>query len=137
MLKKVSVLGGKFCHHNMTSPHISPLSPPPNPSCHPSHSQSQWPHMHNPPIIMLCQIHNLPYHPHLHGSHVINIPWDAMPQAPHVATLLWPSVGVKPNTWKKWGFGVLWDSRMFRVRQKRPKHLALRCSWCRWKALEV
>jgi hypothetical protein len=24
-----------------------------------------------------------------------------------VATLLWPSVGVKPNTWKKWRFGVL------------------------------
>lgn len=70
MLKKVSVLGGKFCHHNMTSPHISPPLPAPHPSRHPSHSQSQWPHMHNPPIIMLCQIHNLPYHPHLHGSHV-------------------------------------------------------------------
>ncbi len=26
---------------------------------------------------------------------------------PSVATLLWPSVGVKPNTWKKWGFEVL------------------------------
>jgi hypothetical protein len=36
----------------------------------------------------------------------------------HVATLLWPSVGVKPNTWKKWGFGVPRDSRMFRARQK-------------------
>jgi hypothetical protein len=35
-----------------------------------------------------------------------------------VTTLLWPSVGVKPNTWKKWGFGVLRDSRMFRVRQQ-------------------
>jgi hypothetical protein len=35
-----------------------------------------------------------------------------------VATLLWPSVGVKPNTWKKWGFGALRDSRMFRVRQQ-------------------
>jgi len=23
-----------------------------------------------------------------------------------VATPLWPSVGVKPNTWKSWGFGV-------------------------------
>jgi hypothetical protein len=54
-----------------------------------------------------------------------------------VATLLWPSVGVKPNTWKKWGFGVLWDSRMFRVRQQGPKHLALRCSWCHWKGLEA
>jgi hypothetical protein len=27
-----------------------------------------------------------------------------------VATPLWPSVGVKPNTWKSWGFGVLRDS---------------------------
>jgi len=27
-----------------------------------------------------------------------------------VATLTWPNVGVKPNTWKSWGFGVLWDS---------------------------
>jgi len=34
-----------------------------------------------------------------------------------VATLTWPSVGVKPNTWKSWGFGVLRDSRMFRARQ--------------------
>jgi hypothetical protein len=42
-----------------------------------------------------------------------------------VATSLWPSVGVKPNTWKSWGFGVLRDSRMFKARQKGPKHLAL------------
>jgi hypothetical protein len=54
-----------------------------------------------------------------------------------VATLLWPSVGVKPNTWKKWGFGVLRDSQMFRVRQQGPKHLALRCSLCHWKGLEA
>jgi hypothetical protein len=27
-----------------------------------------------------------------------------------VATLTWPSVGVKPNTWKSWGLGVLRDS---------------------------
>ncbi len=45
-----------------------------------------------------------------------------------VATLTWPSVGVKPNTWKSWGFGVLRDSRMFRARQQDPKHLALGCS---------
>ncbi len=55
----------------------------------------------------------------------------------NVATLLWPSVGVKPNTWKKWGFGVLRDSWMFRVRQQGPKHLALRCFWCHWKGLEA
>jgi hypothetical protein len=54
-----------------------------------------------------------------------------------VATLLWPSVGLKPNTWKKWGFGVLRDSRMFRVRQQGPKHLALGCSWCHWKGLKA
>jgi len=41
----------------------------------------------------------------------------------NVATLTWPSVGVKPNTWKSWGFGVLRDSRMFRARQQDPKHL--------------
>jgi len=45
-----------------------------------------------------------------------------------VATPLWPSVGVKPNTWKSWRFGVLRDSRMFRAQQQGPKHLALRCS---------
>jgi hypothetical protein len=33
-----------------------------------------------------------------------------------VATPLWPSVGVKPNTWKSWELGVLRDSRMFRAR---------------------
>jgi hypothetical protein len=54
-----------------------------------------------------------------------------------VATLTWPSVGVKPNTWKSWGFGALWDSRMFRARQKDPKHLALGCFWCHWKGLET
>jgi hypothetical protein len=54
-----------------------------------------------------------------------------------VATLLWPSVRVKPNTWKKWGFGVLRDSRMFKARQQGPKHLALRCYRCHWKGLEA
>jgi len=53
-----------------------------------------------------------------------------------VATLTWPSVGVKPNTWKSWGLGVLRDSRMFRAQQQGPKHLALGCSWCHWKGLE-
>jgi len=37
---------------------------------------------------------------------------------------------------QSWGFGVLRDSRMFRVRQQRPKHLALGCSWCHWKVLK-
>ncbi len=50
-----------------------------------------------------------------------------------VATLAWPSVGVKPNTWKSWGLGVLRDSRMFRARQQGAKHLALQCSWSHWK----
>jgi hypothetical protein len=54
-----------------------------------------------------------------------------------VATPLWPSVGVKPNTWKSWGLGVLRDSRMFRARQQGAKHLALGCSWCHWKGLET
>ncbi len=59
------------------------------------------------------------------------------PLRTHVATLTWPSVGVKPNTWKSWGFGVLHDSRMFRARQQGEKRLALGCSWCRWKGLET
>jgi hypothetical protein len=54
-----------------------------------------------------------------------------------VATLTWPSVGVKPNTWKELGFGVLRDSRMFRARQQGAKHLELGCSWCHWKGLET
>jgi hypothetical protein len=55
----------------------------------------------------------------------------------YVATLTWPSLGVKPNTWKKLGFRVLRDSRMLRARQKGAKHLALGCSWCHWKGLET
>jgi len=54
-----------------------------------------------------------------------------------VATPLWPSVGVKPNTWKSWRLGVFRDSRMFRARQQGEKHLALGCSWCHWKGLET
>jgi len=54
-----------------------------------------------------------------------------------VATPLWPSVGVKPNTWKSWRFGILRDSPMFRARQQGPNHLALGCSWCHWKLLET
>jgi len=38
---------------------------------------------------------------------------------------------------EKLGFGVLWDSRMFRARQQGAKHLALGCSWCHWKGLET
>jgi len=54
-----------------------------------------------------------------------------------VATPLWPSVGVKPNTWKSGRLGVFRDSRMFRARQQGAKHLALGCSWCHWKGLET
>ncbi len=43
----------------------------------------------------------------------------------NVATPLWPSVGVKPNTWKSWRFGALRDFRMFKARQQGPKHLSL------------
>jgi hypothetical protein len=38
---------------------------------------------------------------------------------------------------QSWGFGVLRDSRIFRVQQQGAKHFALRCSWCHWKGLEV
>jgi hypothetical protein len=45
--------------------------------------------------------------------------------------------GGEAQHFQSWGLGVLWDSRMFRARQKGPKHLALRCSWCLWKGLEA
>jgi hypothetical protein len=38
---------------------------------------------------------------------------------------------------QSWGLEVLWDSRMFRVRQQGPKLLALKRSWCHWKVLEA
>jgi hypothetical protein len=38
---------------------------------------------------------------------------------------------------EKLRFGVLRDSRMLRARQQGAKHLALGCSWCRWKGLET
>jgi hypothetical protein len=45
--------------------------------------------------------------------------------------------GGEAQHFQSWGFGVLRDSRMFRVQQQGPKHLALGCSWCHWKGLEV
>jgi hypothetical protein len=38
---------------------------------------------------------------------------------------------------EKLGVGVLRDSQMFRARQQGAKHLALGCSCCRWKGLEM
>ncbi len=38
---------------------------------------------------------------------------------------------------EKVGIGVLRDSRKFRRRFGRPKHLALGCSWCHWKGLKT
>jgi hypothetical protein len=79
-----------------------------------------------PPLGGLC--------PHKHNAHVAFI------MASHtfcVATPFWPSVGVKPNTWKSWELGVLRDFRMFRARQQGAKHLALNRSWCHWKGLET
>ncbi len=54
-----------------------------------------------------------------------------------VATLLWAKCGGEAQHSQSWEFGVLRDSRMFRVRQQGPKHLALECSWCHWKGLEA
>jgi hypothetical protein len=45
--------------------------------------------------------------------------------------------GGEAQHFQSWVFKVLRDSRMFRVRQQGPKHLALRCSWCHWKGLEA
>jgi hypothetical protein len=55
----------------------------------------------------------------------------------HVATPLWGKCEDEIHTPKKWEFGVLRDSRNFRVQQQREKHLALRCSLYLWKGLEV
>ncbi len=54
-----------------------------------------------------------------------------------VAPLLCSSVGGEAQHLEKLGVGILRDSRMFRARQQGEKHLALRCSWCRWKGLET
>jgi len=59
-----------------------------------------------------------------------SIEWQIHALNETVATPLWPSVGVKPNTWKSWRLGVFRDSRMFMARQQGAKHLALGCSWC-------
>jgi hypothetical protein len=45
--------------------------------------------------------------------------------------------GGEAQHFQSWGFGVLRDSRMFKVRQQGPKHLALTCSWRDWKGLEA
>jgi hypothetical protein len=56
---------------------------------------------------------------------------------------LWCRNPTLTQVWKwdshsqKWEFGVLWDSRNFRVRQQRAKHLAFRCFLYHWKGLEV
>jgi hypothetical protein len=55
----------------------------------------------------------------------------------NVAPLLCPSVRGEAQHLEKLGVGVLWDYRMFRARQQGEKHLALGCSWCRWKGLEM
>jgi hypothetical protein len=38
---------------------------------------------------------------------------------------------------QKWEFEVLWDSRNFRARHQKEKHLTLMCFLYRWKGLEV
>jgi hypothetical protein len=71
-------------------------------------------------------VDDLNVHSESWGEHLQHL--DAVLCKLSVATLTWPSVGVKPNTWKSWGFGVLRDSRVFRARQQGEKHLALGCS---------
>jgi hypothetical protein len=55
----------------------------------------------------------------------------------YVATPLWGKCEDETHTPKKWELGVLRDSRNFRARQQKAKHLALRCSLYCWKVLEV
>jgi hypothetical protein len=79
-------------------------------ACHIPLKSSQW-------GLQLC------FRPHLNRRSTHKIMGLQSYEKPNfgnfsVATPLWPSVGVKPNTWKSWGFGVLRDSRMFRARQQ-------------------
>jgi len=55
----------------------------------------------------------------------------------NVATPLWTNCEDETHTPKKWELGVLWDSRNFRARHQKEKHLGLRCYVYRWKGLEV
>jgi hypothetical protein len=48
----------------------------------------------------------------------------------HVATPLWPSVGVKPNTFEVEDLESFGTPECLELDKKGPKHLALRCSWC-------
>jgi hypothetical protein len=50
-----------------------------------------------------------------------------------VATPPWPSVGVKPNTWKSWD---LESSGTPECSELGAKHLALECFWCLGKVLK-
>ncbi len=95
------------------------------------HSQTWLPHTEK---FMACFVDEFP---HFGSASTSRVEGNHHVIKSYVATLTWPSVGVKPNTWKSWGFGVLWDSRMFRARQQGAKHLALGCSWRRWKGLEI
>jgi len=54
-----------------------------------------------------------------------------------VATPTLAKCGGEAQHFQSWGFGVLSDSRMFRIQQQGPKHLTLRFSWCHWKGLEA
>ncbi len=67
-----------------------------------------------------------------HQGTLLPRPQDIMCRNPTLA-----KCGGEAQHFQSWGFGILRDSRMFRVRQQGPKHLALRCSWCHWKGLEA
>jgi hypothetical protein len=54
-----------------------------------------------------------------------------------VATPLWPSVGVKPNTWKSWELESSGTPECSELHSKGQNTLHLGCSWCHWKDLET
>jgi hypothetical protein len=79
--------------------------------------------------------------PLLSSSEHSGVPKDSQPPT-------FPSVGLHPHTWPKWGcdnhshsrkwdLGVLWDYQKLRAQLQGSKHLALRRSLYRWKGLEV
>jgi hypothetical protein len=55
----------------------------------------------------------------------------------NVATPLWAKCEGEAHTPKSWELGVLRDSQKFRAQVEGPKHLAVGCSWCHWKGLEI
>jgi hypothetical protein len=70
-------------------------------------------------------------------NNVVDSSYSMLLGRPCVATLLWPSVGMEPNTWKKLGLessGTPENSEDD-LEDQNTSHWG--CSWCHWKGLET